>query len=83
MKVLVEVDMENSKIINLLAPDNDTDAATKKYVDDNIHLGDMEKADYDTNADNTVDSADSAGTALALVGIDAPTPLAGDNGKYL
>lgn len=33
------IDMTNHKIINLAAPENDTDAATKKYIDDAIGAG--------------------------------------------
>jgi len=64
MKFLVELDMESKKIVDLATPTADTDAATKKYVDDNIGIGngDMLKSVYDTDDDGTVDSADTAAT---------------------
>lgn len=34
-----EIDMQSKKIINLLDPTNNQDAATKKYVDDNAGGG--------------------------------------------
>jgi hypothetical protein len=40
----------------------------------------MSTSTYDTDDDGTVNAAD---TALALVGIEAPTPVAGDDQKYL
>ena len=74
------LDLNGSKLINLGTPTEDTDGATKKYVDDNAGgSGDMSTSTYDTDDDGTVNAAD---TALALVGIEAPTPAAGDDGKY-
>ena len=35
-KMTNDLNMDNKKIIKLLTPTDDTDAATKKYVDDNI-----------------------------------------------
>ena len=35
-KMTNDLNMNNEKIINLKYPEKDTDAATKKYVDDNL-----------------------------------------------
>jgi hypothetical protein len=39
------IDMINHKIVNLAAPDNESDAATKKYVDDKLNTGKRVKCD--------------------------------------
>ena len=40
-KMTNNLNMDNKKIINLLTPTDDADAATKKYVDDNITTQDL------------------------------------------
>lgn len=39
MKVKTDLDADNNKVKNLATPTADTDAATKKYVDDNAGGG--------------------------------------------
>ena len=40
-KMTNNLNMDNKKMINLIIPTNDTDAATKKYVDDNTTAADL------------------------------------------
>lgn len=56
MKRLTQLDLNSNKIVNLGAPTNDTDASTKKYVDDTLAFYEPIKG----NDDNYVTNAEKA-----------------------
>jgi hypothetical protein len=47
--IMGKLDLNSNKIINLLDPTQDQDAATKKYVDDNTLSGDNPFIDFEVN----------------------------------
>lgn len=74
MKHLSNTDQNTNRITNLPAPVNDSDAATKKYVDDNAGGGSI-------GAPDTLPFTNSAGDAIEhrrIRGNDFATTTSGD-----
>jgi hypothetical protein len=70
------IDMSNNKIVNLGVPESDSDAATKKYVDDAIALEAVDP-DYPVGDYGTTDSAgavDAFGVFTAREAYDHMNP---------